>query len=225
MFNINPIQIAMTAVGGPLGGVLGSIMGQMTGGGDPGQLLQSVMKAFDGIFKGGSGAKGQMPTPFAPQPLPFSSGPGGVAITIQSPLNALQQGVPAGIEQLSKMMGDILGKLQGLTGNSAGIGSLAGATAGAGALSAFGGASGSGASSPASSGGSASAPASTGNSGGWGNIDSMMSQAESLMNSDKPSDQLKAQQLMQKAQRMFEMISKMMEQRSQMMSKAIQAIK
>jgi flagellar basal body rod protein FlgG len=53
----------------------------------------------------------------------------------------------------------------------------------------------------------------------------MMSQAESLMSSDKPSDQLKGQQLMQKAQRMFEMISKMMEQRSQMMSKAIQAIK
>ncbi len=216
MFNINPIQIAMTAVGGPLGGVLGSIMGQMTGGGNPAQLLGSVMKAFEGIFKSGGGGKSQMQTPFPPQPLPFSSGPGGVTITIQSPLNALQQGAPAGLEQISKSLGDLLSKLQGLTGGGASGAAFAGAGASAGASL--------GASAGAAAGGS-SAPASTGNSGGWGNIDSMMSQAESLMNSDKPSDQLKAQQLMQKAQRMFEMISKMMEQRSQMMSKAIQAIK
>jgi len=221
MFNINPIQIAMTAVGGPLGGVLGSIMGQLTGGGNPAELLGSVMKAFEGIFKsGGSGAKGgQLAQPFPAQPLPFSSGPGGVTITIQSPLNALQQGqaAPMDMQQISKLLGDLLSKLQGVAGGGA-----ASAAVGAAGLSA-GSAVGSAASS--ASGGGSAAPASTGNSGGWGNIDSMMSQAESLMNSDKPSDQLKAQQLMQKAQRMFEMISKMMEQRSQMMSKAIQAIK
>ncbi|MBL0160867.1 MAG: hypothetical protein IPP47_27855 [Bryobacterales bacterium] len=225
MFNINPIQIAMTAVGGPLGGVLGSIMGQLTGGGNPAELLGSVMKAFEGIFKsGGNGAKGgQLAQPFPAQPLPFSSGPGGVTITIQSPLNALQQGqaAPTDMQQISKLLGDLLSKLQGVAGG--GAASAAVGAAGLSAGSAVGSAVGSAAS--ASSGGGSAAPASTGNSGGWGNIDSMMSQAESLMNSDKPSDQLKAQQLMQKAQRMFEMISKMMEQRSQMMSKAIQAIK
>ncbi len=225
MFNINPIQIAMTAVGGPLGGVLGSIMGQLTGGGNPAELLGSVMKAFDGIFKsgGGNGAKGgQLAQPFAAQPLPFSSGPGGVTITIQSPLNALQQGqaAPMDMQQISKMLGDLLSKLQGLAGGGA-----ASAATGAAGLAAGSAASSASAGSAGVSGGGSAAPASTGNSGGWGNIDSMMSQAESLMNSDKPSDQLKAQQLMQKAQRMFEMISKMMEQRSQMMSKAIQAIK
>jgi hypothetical protein len=58
-----------------------------------------------------------------------------------------------------------------------------------------------------------------------GNIDSMMSQAEQLLSSDKQSDQIKGQMLMQKAMRLFEMISKMMEQQSQLASKAIQAIR
>ena len=128
----------------------------------------------------------------------------------------------------SQIMQGLQEFMQMLSGGSAGGASSSLAAGGSGA------ASGADWSSPAasssSSGGSSSASgagsgASSGASGGWGNIDSMMSQAESLMNSDKPSDQLKAQQLMQKAQRMFEMISKMMEQRSQMMSKAIQAIK
>jgi hypothetical protein len=56
-------------------------------------------------------------------------------------------------------------------------------------------------------------------------IDKMMGEAESLMASDKPSDQLKGQMMMQRAMRMFEMISKMLEQRSQAAAKAIQAIK
>jgi hypothetical protein len=57
------------------------------------------------------------------------------------------------------------------------------------------------------------------------NIDSMMGQAEQLMASDKPSDQLKGQMMMQRAMRLFETISKMIEQRSQAQAKAIQAIK
>ncbi len=65
----------------------------------------------------------------------------------------------------------------------------------------------------------------TGGGGGWGNIDSMMQQAEQLMQSDNQSDQLKGQMLMQRAMRLFEMISKMMEQQSQLASKAIQAIR
>ncbi|MBL0160865.1 MAG: hypothetical protein IPP47_27845 [Bryobacterales bacterium] len=143
---------------------------------------------------------------------------------------------PPDMTQILKMFEDLIQMMQG---GGAGGGSTQAATGGSGAGSA----SGAGWSSPAtgaSAAGGALSSSSTGNSGsasgagggvsssssgGWGNIDSMMSQAESLMNSDKPSDQLKAQQLMQKAQRMFEMISKMMEQRSQMMSKAIQAIK
>jgi hypothetical protein len=56
-------------------------------------------------------------------------------------------------------------------------------------------------------------------------IDKMMAEAEQLMASDKPSDQLKGQMLMQRAMRMFETISKMLEQRSQAQAKAIQAIK
>lgn len=97
-------------------------------------------------------------------------------------------------------------------------------------------ASGSGAAS-GSSGASAAAPAaSTSSSGGGGAIDNMinsagskidnlMGQAEKLMASDKMSDQLKGQRMMQQAMRLFEMISKMLEQRSQMQAKAIQAIK
>ncbi len=144
------------------------------------------------------------------------------------------QQAPMDFQQLMQMFQELLQVLQG--GNAGGVSPQS-------ATGASGSASGASWSSPASSsspaGGSASASStggsasasptggsmSSGASGGWGNIDSMMSQAESLMNSDKPSDQLKAQQLMQKAQRMFEMISKMMEQRSQMMSRAIQAIK
>jgi hypothetical protein len=152
---------------------------------------------------------------------------------------------PPDMTQILKMFQDLIQMLQG---GGAGGGSTQPATGGAGSGSA----SGAGWSSPAagalaatgagtsvSAGGASSSSAagasasssgagggvSSSSSGGWGNIDSMMSQAESLMNSDKPSDQLKAQQLMQKAQRMFEMISKMMEQKSQMMSRAIQAIK
>jgi hypothetical protein len=56
-------------------------------------------------------------------------------------------------------------------------------------------------------------------------IDDMFAQAEKLMASDKPSDQLKAQMMMQKAQRMFESISKLLEQRSKAQSTAISNIK
>lgn len=139
---------------------------------------------------------------------------------------------PPDMTQILKMFQDLIQMLQGggASTQQANGGSGAGSASGAGWSSPATGASAAGASSSSSTGDSGSASGagggvSSGASGGWGNIDSMMSQAESLMNSDKPSDQLKAQQLMQKAQRMFEMISKMMEQRSQMMSKAIQAIK
>jgi hypothetical protein len=61
--------------------------------------------------------------------------------------------------------------------------------------------------------------------GGGANIDGMMAQAEQLMKSDNPSDQLRGQLLMTRAMRLFEMISKFLEQQSQLQAKAIQAIR
>ncbi len=129
-------------------------------------------------------------------------------------------------EQLIQMLSDLIKKLTGQAGGAA-AGASAGAAGGAGAPS--------GTSSSSSTGGTgsgsasgASGPAggfSTSNEGGWGKIDSMMAEAEKLSTSDKQSDQLKAQKMMQQAQRMFEMISKMLEQMSQMLSKSIQAWK
>ncbi len=113
---------------------------------------------------------------------------------------ALEQQPPS-IDQLISQLKDLVDKLNG-------------------GASANGGASGA-ASGPAA--GGAQGNFSTGGSEGWGKIDSMMAEAEKLSQSDKQSDQLKAQQMMQKATRMFEMISKMLEQMSQMLAKSVQA--
>jgi hypothetical protein len=51
---------------------------------------------------------------------------------------------------------------------------------------------------------------------GGSKIDSMMAQAEKLAQSDKPSDQLKAQQLMNKVKQMFETLSKILQMISEM---------
>jgi hypothetical protein len=83
-------------------------------------------------------------------------------------------------------------------------------------------ASGWGDSSPATG---AASGASAGSGPGGGNLDSMMSQAESLMKSGKMEDQLKAQKMMQQVMRTFELLSKMIEKQSEMASKAIAAIK
>ncbi|MCU0227593.1 MAG: hypothetical protein MUF01_08125 [Bryobacterales bacterium] len=66
---------------------------------------------------------------------------------------------------------------------------------------------------------------SAGSAPGGGNLDSMMSQAEKLLRSDKMEDQIKGQKMMQQAMRMFELISKLIEKQSEMQSKAIAAIK
>jgi hypothetical protein len=55
----------------------------------------------------------------------------------------------------------------------------------------------------------------------WGGIDTMMAAAEQLAQSDKPSDQLKAQKLMNQAKMMFETISKILQQISEMAKTAI----
>ena len=133
---------------------------------------------------------------------PISSNAGAPYLAVGNAINN------AAAASTPRPLSDILQALQGVTQQLSSAGSSSAASSNA-----------------AGAGGTSATNFSSGNEGGWGKIDSMMSQAEQLMNSDKPSDQLKAQQLMQKAQRMFEMISKMMEQQSQMISKAIQAIK
>jgi hypothetical protein len=76
-----------------------------------------------------------------------------------------------------------------------------------------------------SAGSGAASGASAGSGPVGGNLDSMMSQAESLMKSGKMEDQLKAQKMMQQVMRTFELLSKMIEKQSEMASKAIAAIK
>ncbi|MEZ5403561.1 MAG: hypothetical protein R2729_28030 [Bryobacteraceae bacterium] len=59
----------------------------------------------------------------------------------------------------------------------------------------------------------------------WGNIDSMMAEAEKLAMSKNPSDQLKAQKLMQQAQQMFQTISKLLSQLADMFKTAMGNVK
>jgi hypothetical protein len=56
---------------------------------------------------------------------------------------------------------------------------------------------------------------------GWGAIDSMMAEAEKLAKSKNPSDQLRAQQMMNQAQQMFQTISKLLQQMAEMFKTAI----
>ncbi|MCW5964411.1 MAG: hypothetical protein KIT83_10260 [Bryobacterales bacterium] len=107
----------------------------------------------------------------------------------------------------------------GASGLGSGSGSISGGGPGASSAASAAGTGGSG--SGSASGG---AGASQGSSGG-GNIDSMMSQAEGLLRSDKMEDQLKGQKMMQQALRMFELLSKLIEKQGEMQSKAIAAIK
>lgn len=191
------------------------------------QVMQTINKAGGAGPSNGAAfqAVGDLVNnlPSTPPPPDFSQ----IMQSLQEFMQMLQGGNAGGAGGASPQT--VMGGSGSGAASGAGWSSPATGTSAAGG-SGFSSGSGGSAASSSSTGGSGSASGagggvSSGGSGGWGNIDSMMAQAESLMNSDKPSDQLKAQQLMQKAQRMFEMISKMMEQKSQMMSKAIQAIK
>jgi len=156
----------------------------------------------------------------------------------QSSSSAAQQkasGFQNPFQQLVEMLQKLVQKLTqgGAAGAASGSGAVGapsggggvGAPAGGGAGAPAGGASGAAPTGGGASGGSGISSMDSMVSKAGGNIDSMMAQAEQLMASDKPSDQLKGQMMMQRAMRMFEMISKMLEQRSQAQAKAIQAIK
>ncbi|MDX2153454.1 MAG: hypothetical protein SFV54_22105 [Bryobacteraceae bacterium] len=151
-------------------------------------------------------------------------------------VNGLGNTVPTGFA----MVLDVLQQLQALMGQQG-----AAAAPGSGGPSPFGmggppvqGSGGGGSTAPLTFGGGSPAPATSSTdpgsflsageqsiAQGASKIDGMMSQAESLMSSDKPSDQIKGQMLMQKAMRLFEMISKMQEMRSKAQSTAIQNMK
>jgi hypothetical protein len=168
---------------------------------------------------------------------PQSNGAAQKASGFENPFQQLVQMLEK-LVQLLTGQGGAAGSGGGIgaaTGGGGGIGAPAGSGGGIGAP--IGGGSGVGSASGGSSAGS-SGGVSGGGSGSGGisgtdsmvskagaSIDKMMAEAEQLMASDKPSDQLKGQMLMQRAMRMFETISKMLEQRSQAQAKAIQAIK
>jgi hypothetical protein len=181
----------------------------------------------------------------SPRPLPFSTNNMNFNSAL-NPLGALQQ--PQGgagqanafsnpFEQLVQLLQQLVQALTGQAGGPGGAaaGGAGGAGGASGAPSGGSGVGGGSGFAPSSAGGGSGAGAAGGSgsissmdsmvSKAGGNIDSMMAQAEQLMASDKPSDQLKGQMMMQRAMRLFEMISKMLEQRSQAQAKAIQAIK
>ena len=210
-------NVVSSVLPGPVGGIVGGILGGLTGGGaaggigqalggllQPGGLMQGIQSAFQSLFGGAKPPGGAPPVPQLPMPFSPGGGMPGLSQILQNPLGALQ-GLGSQFGQIASQLGGILG---GLTGPKPG-----------------------GEVDPAfryDRGGGSAPPASGGSTGGLGNtsnIDSMMDQANQLASSDKPSDQLKAQQLMQKAMRMFEQLSKLMENQSQMQGKAIQAMR
>jgi hypothetical protein len=146
------------------------------------------------------------------QPMPFSAAQGSpLANAMQNPFDALGP-----LKQLLGSLMPALGKMLEALGGGGSATAAGGSTA---APSSGGGVSGS-----QGSGGS-SAPAIGGDSQGWGAIDSMMAEAEKLAKSKNPSDQLRAQQLMNQAQQMFQTISKLLQQMSEMFKTAIGNIK
>lgn len=228
----NPIKaISKPFVVGILGSSLGGpVAAMLMGGANKGGLgaVKQLLDGLKGLFGKASGAAGATPSP---RPLPFSTANLN-AVVVVNPLGALQGGQgTAGAARNDAQAGSFRNPIQQLTeALQKLVAALTGGKAGA-AGAASGG-------SPASS--SVTPSGGSGGSGGVSSaggaidrmidssgskIDSLMGQAEKLMASDKMSDQLKGQRLMQQAMRLFEMISKMLEQRSQMQAKAIQAIK
>jgi hypothetical protein len=158
------------------------------------------------------GQNGAISINISSQPMPFSAAQGSpLANAMQNPFDALGP-----LKQLLGSLMPALGKMLEALGGGGSATAAGGSTA---APSSGGGVSGS-----QGSGGS-SAPAIGGDSQGWGAIDSMMAEAEKLAKSKNPSDQLRAQQLMNQAQQMFQTISKLLQQMSEMFKTAIGNIK
>jgi hypothetical protein len=190
-----------------------------SGGIDIGQLqsarqnLQAQLGQFAALRQQLSiGQDGSISISMSAQPMPFSAAPG-------SPMAEAMKNPLGGLGALKDLFSKLMPALEQA------IGQLSGQSKGA----ASGGAASSGASAP--SGASEGASASNGGSeilsseSKWGNIDSMMAEAEKLAMSKNPSDQLKAQKMMQQAQQMFQTISKMLQQLSEMFRTAIGNVK
>ncbi|MEZ5356683.1 MAG: hypothetical protein R2762_28940 [Bryobacteraceae bacterium] len=170
------------------------------------------------------GQNGTITINISAQPMPFSAPSGSpMANAMKNPFDALGP--------LKNMLGGLLPALnkmlQALSGGSgaAGTGEASGSAPSASPAASTTSAPAASASEAGSASGSGSSTPIGGDSKGWGAIDSMMAEAEKLAKSKNPSDQLRAQQLMQQAQQMFQTISKLLQQLSEMFRTAIGNIK
>jgi hypothetical protein len=203
--------IAAKMLAPTVGSVVGSIVGEISqkltggltgaaGGQSPFEVLGNIGKAFEKLF---GKKRRQRPHRCQPLPQPFSPGPG---FPLANPLGTLK---------------DSLGLLQSLMPNLQKV------------LSMFPGNQGTGTPNfPGSTPGQSfpttpSVPGHSGSEGGYGRIDSLMNQAEAILNNPNASeaDKLRAQRMMSDAQNLFQMFSKLIQQQSEMMRTAIQNIR
>jgi len=219
--NLNPSKIlnafqALAPAMGPAAGPLAAIIKGIAGSGKLGNVRMTLGQLQQGPFSQASGAAHTLPSP---RPQAFSPTVINIQIT-QNPMGALQQGRPGAqganqaqgassnpMQQIVELLKKLLESLTGGAQGAQGSGSTAPSS---------GGTSGTGGTGGTPTQGKGIADASTSSMDSMvskvgGKIDDMFAQAEKLMASDKPSDQLKAQRMMQQANRMFEMMSKMIE--------------
>ncbi|MDX2153455.1 MAG: hypothetical protein SFV54_22110 [Bryobacteraceae bacterium] len=225
MFGIGKIIGAV--VGGPagiVGLIAGDLFKNLLSKKGPGSDFSQTMNVLQNLMNKGGGLVIAAPQAWNPSPMPFSP-VGGNAAALSMP------GQQQIFQQLADVLNQLVQALQKTSGGAlqgaaqAGVGGGAGASLGSSSsIQTFGGGS-PAPTAPANDPGSYLSAGEQSMLQGAGKIDGMMSQAESLMSSDKPSDQIKGQMLMQKAMRLFEMISKMQEMRSKAQSTAIQNMK
>ncbi|HBY58830.1 MAG TPA: hypothetical protein DEH78_03350 [Solibacterales bacterium] len=225
MFGIGKIVGAV--IGGPagiVGLIAGDLFKNLLSKKGPGSDLSQTMNVLQNLMNKGGGLVIAAPQAWNPSPMPFSP-VGGNTAAMAMP------GQPQIFQQLADVLNQLVQALQKTSGGApqgaAQVGGGAGYSAGSSSsIQTFGG--GSPAAAPTNGSTDPGGFLSSGEQSiaqSASKIDGMMSQAESLMSSDKPSDQIKGQMLMQKAMRLFEMISKMQEMRSKAQSTAIQNMK
>jgi hypothetical protein len=205
MGSISAASLSLARLGGPLGTQVSQLVsGQNTAG--LSQFLQEFPQLPQQQFGG-------LANSFQPMPAAFSS-QGMDPTAAANPLGGLRSlgGQNGGLKQIMAALNQMIGGLQGA---SQGGGAYGSSPAGSVSLGIQ----------PTQSGTTPQLGAQPAAGQGWSNIDSMMSQANQLMQSPNQSDQLQGQQLMEQAQRMFELVSQMMSQQSELVSKAIQNMK
>jgi len=188
---------------GPIEGILSSVVGSLGQSAQQNpisQLLQGFTQSFQGMFQG---QQSYPPSPFVPQsPVPFAQPYG---TNSYNPLGSLR-----GFGSPSYQLGQTLGRVGYNAGYNAGANGLPYGSTSSFGSSPYNTAFGSNLNNTVTSGGS--------------QIDSLENQANSLMASNNPSDQLKGQQLEQQASRMFESLSKFLSSLSDMQRTAISNI-